>query len=120
MGNKMKKLITAILVSLSLASTGFAGEHTSAKSTDCNNTDLAIGITAGVAAAIVVGVTIVATSTLVGPGIAAGSTVGYAAALSAPFLTRATAMSVGFNTAIMGPIYSTFGYYGSCVIRNVS
>lgn len=87
--------------------------------TPCSKTDVAVGIGAGVVAGVAIGVAAVATSPLIGPGVAAGSTVGWVGAFSAPFLTNATAMSVGMSTVIVGPIVGTVGYYTSCITRNV-
>lgn len=83
---------------------------------ECSNTDAAIGIGAGIAGSILLGIGVVATSPLVGPGVAAGSTVGWSGALSAPFITGSTASAVGWSTVITGPMLATVGYYGGCAV----
>ena len=113
----MKTLITTLLL-IVMTTTAQANTITPVEP-KCTNTDLTIGIVGGVATAVVTGVATVASMPLVGAGVAAGSTVGWAGAFSAPFLTKATASVVAASVALGGPIYSTVGYYASCVVNTV-
>jgi hypothetical protein len=111
MENTMKNIIATIALVL------FASTAQAKSNVECTNTDLAIGIAGGVGIAVVMGVSTVAGMALVGPGVAAGSTVGWAGALSMPFLTKATAHMVGASLVFIAPVTSTAGYYGACVTR---
>jgi hypothetical protein len=87
-------------------------------STICTNSDVAIGVAVGAASAVAIGVGTVATSTLVGPGVATGSVVGWSGALSAPFLANSTALAVTTAGVLVAPIVGTVTYYTACVIRD--
>ena len=86
---------------------------------ECTTQDVVIGVAAGVTAAVITGVATVASMPVVGAGVAAGSTVGWVGAFSAPFLTNATASVVAATVVIGGPIYSAVGFYTTCVVRTV-
>ena len=107
----MKTLITTLLL-LVMTTTAQAKPQ-------CSNTDLAIGIAGGAVAAVAVGVGTVATSPLIGAGVAAGSAVGWLGAFTMPILAKSTAVAVAASSVIVAPIATFTGYYASCVVNSV-
>jgi hypothetical protein len=84
-------------------------------SVQCSNTDVAIGVGTGIVSGIVIGVSAIAASPVLG----AAGVVGWAGAVSAPVITGSTLGAVAAASTIMGPIIGTAGYYASCVTRNI-
>lgn len=115
----MKRLIIAIAMSLVFVNTAHADGYyvldTTVSESKCSNTDLAIGIGAGVTIATVAAVASVASAPLIGPGIAAGTKVGVSGALSGAIFTKSTLPAILVSVPTLGTIYSVAGYYGSCV-----
>lgn len=112
----MKHLVTATAIIIS--TTGFASAETYTH-IECTNTDLAIGVAAGLGAAVVVGVSTVAASPVVGAAGTVSGTVGYTGAMSAPYLTGSTIPSILASNIIVAPITGTVTYYASCVYNNL-
>jgi hypothetical protein len=111
MENTMKNIIATIALVL------FASTAQAKSDVECTNTDLAIGVGVGVVGGAVLGV-----SALIGlpvMGAAAGTTMTWGMAMSAPFLTKATFHLATIGVIGAGPLVGTVGYYASCVTRNV-
>lgn len=86
----------------------------------CDRTDTIIGVGVGIATGIAATIGTVAGMTLVGPGIAAGATVGLLGAITAPVLTGST-LGIGAGMlAVVGIPAGFLGYTGSCFARNNS
>lgn len=114
----MKTLIATLLL-IVMTTTAQANTITPVE-TQCSNTDLAIGIVGGAVAAVAVGVGTVATSPLIGAGVAAGSTVGWLGAFTMPILAKSTAVAVAASSVIVAPVATFVGYYASCVVSTVT
>jgi len=126
----MKNLITAIVLSITATSAMAENENRYIVDTDagifidrtptveCSNVDVIIGVAGGVTVATILGVATAASLPVVGAGTAAGATVGWSGAFSAPFLTGTTVYTVAAANAIFAPIASVAGFYGSCVVQN--
>ena len=127
----MKKLITAFAVASTIATTTLAenndryiineeaGVFIDRKpEVNCSNTDVIVGIISGVAIATTIGVASAASLPVVGSGYAAGATLGWSGAFSAPFFTGTTIYTVMAANAMLTPVFSVAGFYGSCVLQN--
>ena len=99
----MKNIITAIIIVVM---------STTIATAKCTKTDYAIGAGTALAVGSVVGVTAVATLPIYGPGIAAGSIVGWGFA-SAPFIGT-TATFIAANTALIGTWVGMYAGALSC------
>jgi len=108
----MKTLITTLILII-FTTTAHAKPQ-------CTNTDLAIGVGVGTVAAVVVGISTVATSPLIGAGVAAGSTVGWAGAFTMPILINSTLASIATASVVVAPLVTFAGYYASCVVSSVT
>jgi hypothetical protein len=84
-------------------------------SVQCSNTDVAIGVGAGLVSGVVIGISTVAASPMIG----AAGVVGWTGALSAPVLTGSTIGSVALSTGFTGSLIGLATYYGSCVTHAV-
>jgi len=85
---------------------------------ECSNTDVIIGVASGVAVATTIGVAAAASLPVVGGSYAAGATLGWSGAFTAPFFLGTTVYTVAAANAILAPMLSVAGFYGSCVIQN--
>ncbi|MDB4378614.1 hypothetical protein N9Z41_02470 [bacterium] len=83
----------------------------------CTNTDLAIGIGAGVVGGAIIGVSSIIGAPVVGA--AAGTTMTWGMAFSAPFLTNATASLAATGVVLGGPFVGFASYYASCLLHEV-
>ena len=92
--------------------------HWSAHTAQCNNTDIGVGIGVGVATGIAATIGTVAGMTLVGPGIAAGATVGVARAVAMPFLTKTTLPMAAGIIPTVGGLAGVLGYSASCTLTD--
>jgi hypothetical protein len=108
----MKTLITTLLLIIFTT--------TAQAKPQCTNTDLAIGVGVGTVAAVAVGVGTVATSPLIGAGVVAGSTVGWAGAFTMPILINSTLASIATASVVVAPLTAFVGYYASCVVSSVN
>jgi len=124
----MKNIVIAAIAATIVATTAsaetpvytFTPAHMMEPTVECTNTDLAIGIGAGVVLAVAAGIgTMAALPIATAAGVATGATVGWSGALSAPFLANGTATLVTSSLVIVGPVASTVGYYATCVTRTV-
>jgi len=84
-------------------------------SVQCSNTDVAIGAGVGLVSGVVIGVSTVAASPLLG----AAGVVGWAGALSGPVLVGSTIPAVTISTGVTGSLIGLAAYYGSCVTNAV-
>ena len=84
-------------------------------SVQCSNTDVAIGVGAGLVSGVIIGVSTVAASPMIG----AAGVVGWAGAFSAPVFTGSTVGSVVVSTGVTGSMVGLASYYGSCVANAV-
>jgi len=89
-----------------------------ARTAVCDRTDTIIGVGVGVATGIAATIGTVAGMTLVGPGIAAGATVGVARAVAMPFLTKTTLPMAAGIVPTIGGLAGVLGYSASCLSRN--
>jgi hypothetical protein len=128
METTMKNIVITAILASTIATTAmsdtveytFTPTHMIEPTVECTNTDLAIGIVAGVAIAVAAGVATMATLPVsTSAGVATGATVGWSGALSAPFLTNGTATMVASSLVIAGPVTSTVGYYATCITRTM-
>lgn len=113
----MTKFVSGLLNAITAAtlvvivSTGFA----SAASDSCEKHGWKVGAASAVVTTVGLTVAAIATTPIVGPGIAAGATVGVARALSGNILRRTTLPAM----AIWSPFLGSFGYMvgntGYCV-----
>jgi hypothetical protein len=131
--NKMKHLITTIVLLFTATATMANDyddtpryiEHESGifidrePTIECSNTDVIIGVASGVVVATTIGVATAASLPVVGGGYAAGATLGWSGAFTAPFFTGTTVYTVAAANTILTPILSVAGFYGSCVVQNV-
>ena len=92
--------------------------HWSAHTAQCNNTDIGVGIGVGVATGIAATIGTVAGMTLVGPGVAAGATVGVARAVTMPFLTKTTVPMAAGIIPTIGGLAGIFSYSASCIFHS--
>lgn len=89
-----------------------------ARTAVCDRTDTIIGVGVGIATGIAATIGTVAGMTLVGPGIAAGATVGVARAVAMPFLKGTTLPMAAGMIPTIGGLAGVLGYSASCVSRN--
>ena len=118
----MKAIMLAIAVIMSTATITVADslQYQFTPSNDksvCTNTDIAIGAGAGILGGAVLGVASIIGAPVIGA--AAGTTMTWGMAMSAPFLTNATASLAVAGATIIGPFVGIAGYYISCVTREV-
>ena len=106
----MKNLFIALLIAITTT--------TAASAASCDKEDVYVGVGIGLAGATVIGVAAVASSPLVGPGVAAGATVGWAGAFSSTFIGT-TAQAVGISALVNGPMLSLAGTWVACIVNDV-
>lgn len=118
----MKTVIAALAIAIT-ANTAIAETPqytltpTVVEKTECTNTDVAIGAGIGVIGGAIIGISSIIGAPVVGA--AAGTTMTWGMAFSAPFLTNATASLATVGATLAGPFVGTASYYALCVIREV-
>lgn len=120
----MKTVIAALTIAIA-ANTAVVAETTQqytlipieVEKTECTNTDIAIGAGIGVIGGAIIGVSSIIGAPVVGA--AAGTTMTWGMAFSAPFLTNATASLATIGAVGAGPFVGTASYYALCVIREI-
>ena len=115
----MKNIVITIATIL-FASTAHAEKQYTLTPIDsevnCTGTDIAVGVGVGAVSAVIIGVTAIAASPLVG----AAGVVGYAGATSGAILTGSTLPAIGAASVLSAPVIGTAGFYASCVYNSVT
>jgi hypothetical protein len=115
----MKTLITSAVLSALLSTAAMAEITPPTSQPKCSNTDIVVGATGAVVLTTVIALTTVRSLPLMGPGIAAGTTLGLTGAFSMPYLTGTTVPVFVASYAIGVPWFGAVGYYASCVYNNM-
>jgi len=118
----MKNLIATLLLSITATTAYAEGQYTLTpieSNVECTGTDIAIGVGVGAISAVVIGVTTIAASRVIGIAAPLG-VVGIAGATSGAILTNSTLPAIGAASVLSAPVIGTAGFYASCVYNSAT